>query len=122
MPTPPDAARTRLITDILVTSFTVAAGLFAGWVDFHNDEVQAAVLVVLVGSGLAGLAQPAHAWRWAVIVALGIPAVYLIGDAIGATPVSPPGPNLFGTLMALIPGFIGAYAGALARRAAGALL
>ena len=88
---------------------------FAGWVDFNNDEPQAAVLVILVVTVVLGSILPTRAWLWAIIVALGLPAVYLSARALGKQPVSPPSPGWYASLLALIPAFIGAYAGAIGR-------
>jgi hypothetical protein len=101
---------------LVAAALSVAAGLFAGWVDFHNDEPQPAVLVILVAGGFLGLLAPHRAWLWAIIIALGIPAAYLIGGAIGAAPRAPVEPNIFGSLLALIPAFLATYAGVLARK------
>jgi hypothetical protein len=92
-----------------------AGGIFAGWVDFNNDEPQAAVLVILVVTFLTGLIWPRRAWLWAIIVALCLPGVYLLARGFGYQPVSPPSPGWYASLIALIPAFIGAYSGALAR-------
>jgi len=97
----------------------VTVGLFAGQVDFHNDEPQAAVLVLLVPGSMPGFARPRRAWRWGIIAALGIPATYLIGRALGHRPVYWPQPNICATLIAIIPALIGAYAGVLARKVFG---
>lgn len=88
---------------------------FTGWVDFHNDEPQAAVLVILVFTALLGWLLPGKAWLWAIIVALGIPAMYFLLRALGYQPVSLPSPGWYASLLALIPAFIGAYAGASSR-------
>ncbi len=88
---------------------------FAGWVDFHNDEPQAAVLVILIFTALLGWLVPGRAWLSAIIVALGIPAMYFSLRAIGYQPVSLPSPGWYASLLALIPAFIGAYAGAFSR-------
>jgi len=93
----------------------LSAGVFAGWVDFHNDEPQAAVLVILVATFLLGLILPPRAWLWAIIVALCLPAEYLFLRSLGYQPVSPPSPAWYASLLALIPAFIGAYGGALGR-------
>jgi hypothetical protein len=93
----------------------LAGGIFAGWVDFNNDEPQAAVLVILVVTILLGLIMPKLAWLWAIMVALSLPAVYLFATSLGYQPVSPPSPGWYASLLALIPGFIGAYLGALTR-------
>jgi hypothetical protein len=92
-----------------------AGGIFAGWVDFNNDEVQAAVLVILAVTFLIGMIAPGKAWLWAVIVAFCLPGVYLIATQLGYKPVSPPNPVWYASLLALVPAFIGAYSGALGR-------
>jgi hypothetical protein len=88
---------------------------FTGWVDFNNDEPQAAVLVILVITIFLGFVLPRNAWLWAIIVALGIPGVYFCARAMGYQPVSPPSPGWYASPLALIPAFISAYAGALSR-------
>jgi len=93
----------------------LSGGSFAGWVDFNNDEPQAAVLVILVVTFLLGLILPRKAWLWAIIVALCLPGVYLFARSLGYQSVSPPSPGWYASLLALIPAFIGAYAGALGR-------
>ena len=92
-----------------------AGGIFAGWVDFNNDEVQAAVLVILAVTFLTGMIIPRKAWLLAVIVALYLPGVYLIATQLLYKPVSPPNPVWYASLLALVPAFIGAYSGALSR-------
>ena len=92
----------------------LGAGL-AGWVDFNNDEPQAAVLVILVFTSVLGYLLPARAWVFAIVVALGLPVVYLAGHALGYQPASSPSPGWYASLLALIPAFIGAYVGALGR-------
>ncbi len=92
----------------------LAVGGFAVHVDLHNDEVQAAVLVLLVGGGLLGLLAPHRAWRWALVLGLSIilgdyaaPQLHLIARA--------PEPINWGSLVALIPAFIGTYVGVAVR-------
>lgn len=95
--------------------FTLGGGIFAGWVDFNNDEPQAAVLVILLVTFLLGLLTPKRAWLEALIVALCLPGVYLFARALGYQPASPPSPAWYASLLAIIPAFIGAYAGVLGR-------
>jgi len=97
------------------TILALCGGIIAGWVDFNNDEPQAAVLVILVATILLGLILPKKAWLWAIIVALCVPGVYLFARSLGYQPVSPPSPAWYASLLALIPAFIGAYAGVLGR-------
>lgn len=91
----------------------LSGGIIAGWVDFNNDEPQAAVLVILTVTFLLGLMLPRKAWLWAIFVAVCLPGVYLFERSLDYQPVSPPSPSWYASLLALIPAFIGAYAGAL---------
>jgi hypothetical protein len=109
--------RYRWQFDLLCIAIAVLGGFIAGAVDFRNDEPQAAVLVIVVFAGLLGLVQPKKAWRWAVIVGLGVPIVYLIATALGYQPKSVPEPGWYASLIALIPAFISTYCGVLLRKA-----
>ena len=103
--------------EMLYLVLAVIGGLLAGAVDFNNDEPQAAVIVIVAFAGLLGLIQPRQAWRWALIVGLGIPIVYLIATGLGYHSKSVPEPGWYASLIALIPAFISTYCGALLRKA-----
>jgi hypothetical protein len=105
---------TERTNDWICAAAAIAVGIFAGLVDFHNNEPQPAAAVLLVLGALLGFVRPRGAWRWGVIAALGIPAVYLAGRALGYRPVDTMHPNIFASLVALIPAMIGVYAGAFA--------
>ena len=92
-----------------------AGGAFAGWVDFNNDEPQAAALMVMAVTFLVGFLLPRRAWLWAIIVALCLPGMYLLLRGLGYQPMSLPEPGFYASLLALVPAFIGAYWGALLR-------
>ena len=92
-------------------AIAVAIGCFAVSVDLHNDEVQAAVMVLLAGGFVVGAIWPGGAWRWALVLGLSI----VVGD--NAAPrlglvALPAQPMNWGTLVALVPAFIGTYVGA----------
>ena len=108
--------RYRWQFDVLCLVIAVIGGFSAGAVDFRNDEPQAAVLVIVVFAGLLGFVQPRKAWRWAIIIGLGVPVVYLISTALGYQPKSVPEPGWYASLIALIPAFIGTYGGVLLRK------
>jgi hypothetical protein len=93
----------------------LAGGIFAWWVDSRNDEPQAAVLVILMVTFVLGFLVPLRAWLWAVITGLCLPLGYLLARAAGYLPAALPEPGWYASIIALIPAFIGAYAGALAR-------
>lgn len=108
--------RYRWQFDMLCLVLAVIGGFSAGAVDFRNDEPQAAVLVIVVFAGLLGFVQSRKAWRWAIVVGLGVPVVYLISTALGYQPKSVPEPGWYASLIALIPAFIGTYGGVLLRK------
>jgi hypothetical protein len=93
----------------------LAGGIFAWWVDSRNDESQAAVLVILMVTFLLGFLLPARAWLWALITGACLPIGYLLARTVGYLPASPVEPGWYASFIALIPAFIGAYGGALAR-------
>jgi hypothetical protein len=86
-------ARYRWQIDVLCIVVAVIGAFLAGVVDFNNDEPQAAVLVIIFFAGLLGFIQPRRAWRWAFIVGLGVPIVYLIATAFGYAAKSVPEPG-----------------------------
>jgi len=109
--------RYRWQFDVVCLTLAVIGAFTAGAVDFRNDEPQAAVIVIVMFTGLLGLIQPRKAWRWALIVGLGVPIVYLIATALGYHSKSVPEPGWYASLIALIPAFISTYCGVLLRKA-----
>ena len=103
--------------DVVCISLAFAGGLFAGWIDFNQTEVQPTVLLLIVFGAVLGFARPYRAWRWAIILGLCIPLGYLIFSALGYKPAELPQPGVYASLIALIPAFIGTYGGALISKA-----
>jgi hypothetical protein len=106
------AQRAREVVSYLIA---VAFGCFAVYVDGHNDEVQAAVLVLLVGGVAIGLVGARGRWIATAILGLSIvvshPIANLlqVGSEFARTP-----PNL-GMLIAFIPALIGTAVGVVLR-------
>lgn len=91
--------------------------MYAHYVDRHNaTEVYPTLMVVLVGSFVLGVANPVRPWRWAIILAIGVP-FFGPWQSLPARLHSPGGWAIVGVL--LVPGLIGAYVGSILRRAAG---
>ena len=86
-------------------------GLGIGYLDFHASEVQPIVGLILIFSFSLGATRPAGAWKWVLCAGGGIPAVHLLGSAIGVHPNYPVQPNVGATFLALIPAAIGVYLG-----------
>ena len=113
---------TTLTRTILPFTLAIAFGCFAVSVDLHNSEPQAAALVLIVGGVLVGGLWPNHAWRWGLVLGLSI----FIGDPIGVQMgITPPWPEQginWGSLVALVPAFVGTYVGVGVRALAGAAM
>lgn len=96
----------------LIVLLCVIVAPFIGWLDFHQTEVQPAVLLLLVCSGVIAWLQPRYAWVVALMLGLSIVETEFIAQILGKTPASPSIPRV-AALLALIPASIGAAAGAL---------
>lgn len=109
-----------LPASLLMLALALGIGAWTGYVDQHNDEVWAALIILLPSTFVLGFLQPRYAWLWALAVGSGVPAAGLIGLWIGHVPPCHPGltcppPSLGGALqgfIALLPASCGAYAGA----------
>lgn len=109
--------RERLSTRFEVYWFAaMAVGLFAAWVDFHNNEPQAPMLVIVIGSFILGAIRPHQAWLWGLIIGLCMPAAHLIGPHIGMHPIDAGTAGTTSGALSLIvlaiPAIICAYLGA----------
>ena len=100
---------------LLVALALVAAGVTA-WIDFHATEPQPAASLILISSGLLGLTRPVKAWRWGLILGASLFVGNIVFQAMGLQPRSAAEPGAYAALLALIPAFIGAYAGVLFNR------
>lgn len=106
-------------TAIWVT-LAIMIGLGIGWLDLHTTEVTVTILALLVAGGILGLLQPRGAWRWAVLLALGLPVMALIGQQLR---VQTPEPIRLDPRIALVAfafALAGCYGGVVVRRMSGA--
>ena len=110
----------NFFTKIWPYAVAFVLGLWIGYVDLHNDEVWAALLLLLPITFAFGCLNPERAWQWALLIGMGIPLAYLLALFAGYTLPCHPGfecPTLntittLQTFMALVPALIGAYSGA----------
>jgi hypothetical protein len=94
---------------------SLGAGLLLGFVDSHLEPVGMTVVFVALCGAALGLAWPVGVWRWALVLGLGLFLWHLLEAACGYRPPYPAAPNVFVTLIALVPAFVGAYGGACLR-------
>ena len=90
-------------------------GLLLGLLDSHLEPVGVTVVLIALCGGALGLWQPTGAWRSALVLGLGVFLWHLLEAAVGYRPPYPAEPNIFITLGALVPAFLGAMGGALVR-------
>ncbi len=96
----------------LLTSFL---GIVIGLTDLRSD-VQYTVLLLLVIGFFAGYAKPQSAWVWALLLGIWVPLVEFTALAIGMKLSFRP--DILASSVALVPAFIGAYAGVCVQWAA----
>lgn len=98
------------------TVLAVVIGLGIGWLDLHTTEVVVTVLALLLAGLLLGLLQPKAAWRWAVLLALGLPAVAAVGPLLDVRSAEPIGLDPRIVLVASAFALAGCYSGVAVRR------
>lgn len=98
---------------IITLSFVaILLGALVGFSDFRSKEVQPIVLMILIFTSIFGFWQPRSGWLWALLIGGGVPVAHFLNLVLGFAPPYPVMPNVFGSFIALIPAFIGAYTGA----------
>ena len=95
------------------------AGIGIGWVDVVVDDLPLTALLVVMASMLLGIVRPRWPWRWAVMVGIFIPLEEFAAYALRT--VKPTRAQVYGSLLAFLPGIVGAYVGAFLRQAIGNL-
>jgi hypothetical protein len=94
--------------------WTLFVGVLVGLMDVKATEVQLTVLLLLAFGFFAGFNQPRRAWRWAMLLGVWVPLFAFIAAGIGLTQFQMQ--QQFGALIALIPAFLGAYAGVVIKK------
>ena len=110
------AASWRSPFDLACTALALALGLGIGWLDLHTTEVTVTIVALLACGLLLGLLQPAAAWRWALLLALGLPIMEGFGRLTGMRTAEPIRLDPRVALVALAFALVGSYAGAMIRR------
>lgn len=108
-------------TSAICVTLAVTMGLGIGSLDLHTTEVSVTILALLLAGLLLGLLQPAAAWRWAVLLALGLPVMAVIGQRLGVRTAEPIHLDPRIVLVALVFALAGCYGGVAVRRIAARL-
>lgn len=112
------AASWRSGLNLVCAALAGVIGLGIGWLDLHTTEVIVTVLALLSAGLLLGLLQPVAAWRWALLLAVGLPVVAEIGQLLGIATAEPIRLDPRVVMVALAFGLVGCYTGVLIRRLA----
>jgi hypothetical protein len=105
-----------LLLRTLLLAGAFALGIIIGLADLRTGETMlTAALIALVAFAFAAV-RPSNALLHALVVALGVPAVYLWATVFEQPILFPPTPNLAATLLAIVPAILGTLAGLFLRR------
>lgn len=115
-------APSRSGSDLACTVLAAAAGLGIGWLDLHATEVVVTIVPLLAAGLLLGLLGPKAAWRWAALIAVGLPVMAVGARLSGIRTAEPVALDPRTTLVALAFALGGTYAGVLVRHVASALV
>jgi hypothetical protein len=101
--------------DLACTALALFLGLVAGFLDLQVTEVIVTILALLIFGLLLGLLQPSAAWRWAILIVIGLPIMELVAMIIGLQTAEPTRFDLRISLVALVFALFGAYIGVFIR-------
>ena len=102
--------------DLACALLALALGLAIGWLDLHTTEVAVTILALIVVGLLLGLLRPAAAWRWAVLLSIGLPIMAALVIGIGMQTAEPAKLDVRIALVAFVFAFVGSYAGVWVRQ------
>ena len=97
-----------LKADLWLPLLTMFLGIIIGLSDLRND-MQLTALLLLAFGFFAGYAKPNYAWVWALLLGIWVPLAEFTALAIGLKLSYRP--DILASAIALIPAFVGAYAG-----------
>jgi hypothetical protein len=99
--------------DLFFYLFAVLAGTGIGWVDVIVNDLLFTALLVLMACMVLGLLRPRWPWRWVVVVGIFIPLAELAAYLFFS--LKPTRGQMYGSVLASLPGIAGAYGGAVMR-------
>ena len=105
----------RVVPLWMVIPAAVSLSAIVGWLDFHADEVQGTVLLLIVLTAMLSFAAPRSAWLIGLIMGLSVEVTHFVAKWMGIPQTFPMQPEM-GGLLALIPAAIGAGIGYALRR------
>ena len=111
-----ESARLRYNTVVVFLAVGLSMGI--GWLDLHTTEVVVTIVPLLLAGLLLGLLQPTGAWRWGLLLAVGLPVMAVVARVLGASTAEPIQMDPRIVLVAAAFALVGCYAGVAIRRLA----
>lgn len=106
----------ELVMRIVMFALAVVAGVLCGLYDLQSGRTVITAVLIAVAAFVLALVRPSSAWMTAVLVALGVPAVYLWATIADRAIPYPPSPHIAATLLALLPAVGAALLGVFLHR------
>jgi hypothetical protein len=100
--------------DILVYLLAVLLGLAGGILEITVNDLLVTAIFVMIATMVLGFVRPRRAWRWAVIVGICVP-LFRLGAYLALNQHSDRA-QIWESVLSLVTGMVGAYAGVLGRR------
>jgi ABC-type multidrug transport system permease subunit len=101
-------------SDLWFYIFAALCGIGTGIADVVVNDLLFTALLVLASCMLLGLLRPRSPWRWVVLVGVFVPLTELAAYLIQT--VKPTRAQIYGSILAFLPGIAGAYGGSVLRR------
>jgi hypothetical protein len=89
-------------------------GIGTGWADITLNDLLFTALLVASACLLLGLLRPRFPWRWVLTVGMFVPVTELAAYLL--LTVKPSRAQVYGSVLAFLPGVAGAYGGSVMRR------
>lgn len=99
--------------EIIVYILTFSFSVFAGYIDYKNSGVGPSILFIMVISSISSIILPKNRFLLGLIGGGGIFIFHLSLILLKIKEIYPIQPNIFSTLIAIIPSYIGIYIGYL---------
>jgi ABC-type multidrug transport system permease subunit len=100
--------------DVWPYALAALFGIATGCADVFVNDLLFTALLVVASCMLMGILRPRWPWRWVLMVGAVIPLTELAAYLL--LTVKPSQAQVYGSFLALLPGFAGAYGGAALRR------
>jgi hypothetical protein len=101
--------------DLPIYFLGMVLGLATGWTQIKIHDLLVTALLVLASTMLLGALRPDKPWRWTLAVSPLVPIIQAL--ALWFFTEKPTAAEIYESLLAFLPGIVGAYGGSVLRKA-----